>query len=214
MKSTQHPFGSMEKPEIHLPEHQRRLKRILLSHRGGFSFHSMFLSRFVPIAGLAFAFIFTLSVTQQPDSAPFVPSASAQEIVQDSIEQLQALSPQELSELEAQLGTPELVALFQEALHAQDLNRITPQTISCEEAREVDDTSRVTEISTVKDDSSCAGAATLSWKDAKILLTSSQEDLSDLPISGATSLGFTRLDGTPAVMILDEELLPSFTLSF
>ena len=215
MSSKQSPFGSMEKPEIRLPQHQRRLKQVLLSKQGAFSFYSMFSPRFIPIVVSAFALLLGVTfLLQSPEAPVFVPTASAQEAIQNSLEHLKALSPEDLLALEAKLGTPELVELFEEARSAQDLNYAPLTSISCEEAGEMANSPQtLVDLSTVVPDGSCASAATLVWKDARVLFTSSQKDLSDLVVPGQSPLGFTTSDGSAVLLILGEDFLPTTALS-
>lgn len=215
MSLKQNPFGSMEKPEIRLPQHQRRLKQVLLSKQGAFTFYSMFSSRFIPIVGSAFALLLGVTfLLQSPEAPVLVPTANAQEVIQNALEHLRALSPQDLLDLETQLGAPEIVELVEEARSAQDLNYAPLTSISCEEAVEVDNMPLVAGIAGVDDISDCVGAATLVWKDVRVLLVSAQKDLSDLLVPNQSSFGFTRPDGTPVILILDGDLLPITTFSF
>lgn len=117
-------------PQVHLPLHKQRLKRMLLAtppsfHRPSlFFFFTFFMKTWKKFAVTGMA-VFTFALGYQIFHGPDLPGAiervSARERVADATVKLKQLSPGELDALQAQIGDEDLFKTLKDAYEAKDL---------------------------------------------------------------------------------------------
>lgn len=145
MKRLEEQLVEVSKPSVDLPLHRMRLRGVLLdSSRSRFgSFNSLFMSftKLLP-AGLALILIFGVAFTfrsQTPDYVQYVaPTASAEELVNNTIEHLKSLSSEELEKIATERGftVDGIFADLQNAIAADDLSLAQLTPLSCDELGE------------------------------------------------------------------------------
>lgn len=142
MKRLEEQLTALVKPSVDLPLHRAQLRRAVLnsSHPrfGSFTRFSMSFSKLFP-ASLALVLVFGLAFTfrsQTPDYVQYVvPDASAEELVNGTLEHLQSLSADELEQLAAERGftVDGIFSDLQNAIAADDLSLAQLTPLSCDE---------------------------------------------------------------------------------
>ncbi len=195
-QSLESSLESLKKPDVSAPLHQSALKRGLLASKKAKSlFIPMNLFKLLP-AGAAVALVMAILLHAPSGTSvdPFVtPTASAQELIMQVSEQIQALSPEEVAALEERLGVSRLSNTLQEAQQAEDLNDLplVEETVVAVDGKDY-----------------CI-----------VMMDKLQAFASDQPncisdFEGQRSVIFTSSDGSIVIMLVDEDLFPSQIYSF
>lgn len=146
MKRLEEQLTALVKPSVELPLHRAQLRRAVLnsSHPrfGSFTRFSMSFSKLLP-ASLALVLVFGLAFAfrseQVPDFITYVaPDASAEELVNGTLEHLQSLSADELEQLAVERGftVDGIFSDLQNAIAADDLSLAQLTPLSCDELGE------------------------------------------------------------------------------
>lgn len=142
MKRLEDQLTSLSKPTVDLPLHRAQLRRVLLNSSskrfGSFTSFTMTFSKLLP-ASLALVLVFGLAFTfrsQTPDYVRYVaPTASAEELVNSTVEHLKSLTADELEQLAADRGftVDGIFKDLSDAALASDLALAPLNSVSCEE---------------------------------------------------------------------------------
>lgn len=120
----------MNKSTPDLPLHRARLRRALLASPQ-FEGSSIFMKKLLPI-GLALILLLTLNTVQDSNSTlEITPQVSAQELIEDTIQNLQNLSEDELQAIEDRLEWGDAFSPLRSAQMAHDLSYVEFQSLSC-----------------------------------------------------------------------------------
>lgn len=243
MKRLEDQLTTLAKPSVDLPLHRARLRRVLLNSTSdrfeGFTSFTMSFTKLLPASlalFLLFGLVFTFRAEQASDFIAYIaPDASAEELVNGSIERLQALTSEELEELASERGFT-VDGLFKdlgEASVAPDLDLLTMNPISCDD---VDAQSQILNImgflgsdviftqnedgtESPKADTPCA-AYTVHLEadqtssvgyDFGFTFQGAQE-ISNA--QGLTAVHYTDADGNRVVLLLSEDLIPYTGIRF
>lgn len=144
MKRLEQQLTALKKPSMDSPLHRAQLRRVLLNSSrtrfGSFTSLTMSFYKLLP-ASLALVLVFGLAFTfrsgQTPDYVRYVaPTASAQELVTQVLENVKNLSTEDLAAIQenGSLPSDEMLQILADAVTAPDLNYMEYKTITCAEA--------------------------------------------------------------------------------
>lgn len=198
-QSLENSLESLKKPDVSVPLHQSALKRGLLASKKATSFSlSMNLFKLVP-AGAALTLVLALLLYTPSGTSldPFVtPKANAQEVLANVVTSFQALTDEEVEDLNLRLNVPDVRNLLMEARDAADLHLAEEWSFNTE-ATDGGPTLFVGE------------GGSFTFNEGAIF-----EDPDTLNKNTLSALSFTRVDGSKVDIVIDTEkgYLPLFIL--
>lgn len=231
MKRLEDQLTTLAKPSVDLPLHRARLRRVLLNSTSdrfeGFTSFTMSFTKLLPASlalFLLFGLVFTFRAEQASDFIAYIaPDASAEELVNGSIERLQALTSEELEELASERGFT-VDGLFKdlgEASVASDLSFVGMNTVACDSIPEETQTMGFVGSDVLflqnedgtqspSADTPCV-AYTMAEYDLALTFQGAQE-ISNA--QGLTAVHYTDADGNRVVLLLSEDLIPYTGIRF